>query len=69
MDLCACAIGQMLKTKLPVNCFNSPWTDDLHYIVMNTVRLLCLCVLICYLSNANHFLTLRIYKYVGVTIK
>jgi len=26
--------------RLPVNCFNYPWTDDLYCIVINTVRLL-----------------------------
>jgi len=43
--LCACVhvVGQMLKTS--VNRFNNPWTDDLYYIVMNTVRLF-MCIIL-----------------------
>ena len=44
MGLCVCIIvGQMLKNQTSRESFNHPWIENLHFIVMNTVRLL-MCV-------------------------
>ena len=54
-------LDKCLKTRLPVYRFNHPWTDDLHYVVMNTVRLL-MCVYML-LRNTNQFFTSVVYTH------